>query len=561
MKKCVLIFLLIYSAFCSAQISIYEDFERPSLPWYNNTAIYGWTPVLLGSTSCSGTRASKAYVTTFSNPTDSLIYTTNYSDGTELKYSFKYFVESMTNYSSGGIITTSYSLNGGTTWIDLGTPITFLVPIAGSPIPCTLVSGIIPAGIIPAGSTFKFRVMVKNTVVANNPAYPYTTVGIDDVKLEQTPTAIPSCQNTGIYFSDIPGGIDPLRTDILWYPARGATGYFISLGTTPGGNDIINNLDVGNATHYFIQNLYYSKQYFVSVIPYNSFGSASCNLNFAFTTKALPCPQVSNPYPSIYESPNSHFNWSAVPDAAGYRITLGTTPQGGEILNDIDLGNVTDYSFPVPVMEYATQYYFKIIAYNNWGSSSPSCGSIAFKTKSPCFPFLFPEDNTGGVSLTPNFTWDGNPESRGYSLSLGTNPEGNNILNNIDVGKVYHYQLTQSLNPGTLYRWTVQSYGVSPIPVYCNFKKFYTTSSALGVNEIKSEDAFKIFPIPARDFLFIDSKKKIKNINVYDFSGRKLNSIQVFDNKIDIRDFSTGNYILKIEFSDGTSYNKTITKE
>ncbi len=325
-------------AFTNAQITIYEDFERYS------GSVYGWSPIRIGSTSCNGTKAYKSFIDTFGNETARLIYTTNHSNGTELKYSFKYFVESMTNYSSGGIITTSYSLDGGTTWIDLGSPITFLVPVAGVAIPCTLVSGTIPAGTIPTGSEFKFRVMVKNTMVANNPAYSYQTVGIDDVKLEQTPTEIPSCLNTQVYFT-IPE--EPFKTDIQWYPAKGATGYYISLGTTPGGTDVINNLDIGNSTHHFISSLHHSTQYFVTITPYNSFGNASCKITSDFTTHKLGCPYYLTPN-TPGASAISQFGWSPVPDATGYRITAGTTPQTNDILDNVDVGNVTSFKPSAP---------------------------------------------------------------------------------------------------------------------------------------------------------------------------------------------------------------------
>lgn len=46
--------------------------------------------------------------------------------------------------------------------------------------------------------------------------------------------------------SPFPGSINiPISTNISWSPAPLATGYKISIGTVPGGTDIINNLDVG----------------------------------------------------------------------------------------------------------------------------------------------------------------------------------------------------------------------------------------------------------------------------------------------------------------------------
>lgn len=560
MKNFFLSIMLMLYAFTNAQITIYEDFERYNLPGYG-MSIYGWSGILPGSTSCSGTKAYKCLIGSFLTPTSTLIYTTNHSNGTELKYSFKYFVESMTNYSSGGIITTSYSLDGGTTWIDLGSPITFLVPVAGAAIPCTLVSGTIPAGTIPTGSEFKFRVMVKNTVALNSA---YQTVGIDDIQLEQTPTEIPSCLNTQVYFTT---PTEPLRTDIQWYPAKGATGYYISLGTTPGGTDVINNLDIGNSTHYFISSLHHSTQYFVTITPYNSFGNASCTIASGFVTRKLLCPADLFPSGQL-ASAISQFAWSPVPDAAGYRITAGTTPQTNDILNNVDLGNVTSFKPSAPFY-FNTAYNFTVKAYNASGESI-GCAT-GFKTQMPCAPLMFHWPNGNVVSsLTPTLAWgtkDFVHPTGGFKLSLGkyTGPNStNNVLDNFDVGYVSSYQLTTPLAPGTTYFYRVVGYNYQSEQFNnaCHMVLFTTPGGVLGTSEMqKDNDGIIIYPNPTKDFIMINSKKKINNINIADFAGRKLKELTFKNDKIDLNDLSKGNYILQIQFTDNTVYNKTITKE
>ncbi|NNE76415.1 MAG: hypothetical protein HKN31_05015, partial [Pricia sp.] len=43
-----------------------------------------------------------------------------------------------------------------------------------------------------------------------------------------------------------------VNTLITWTPTDGAAGYYLLVGTTPGGRDIIDRLDVGNSTEYQI---------------------------------------------------------------------------------------------------------------------------------------------------------------------------------------------------------------------------------------------------------------------------------------------------------------------
>ena len=42
----------------------------------------------------------------------------------------------------------------------------------------------------------------------------------------------------------------PVDTSISWEPVVGVTGYIISLGTTPGGTEIVNEQAVGNDTSF-----------------------------------------------------------------------------------------------------------------------------------------------------------------------------------------------------------------------------------------------------------------------------------------------------------------------
>ena len=42
----------------------------------------------------------------------------------------------------------------------------------------------------------------------------------------------------------------PVEASISWDPVVGVTGYIISLGTSPGGNDLVNEQQVGNDTFF-----------------------------------------------------------------------------------------------------------------------------------------------------------------------------------------------------------------------------------------------------------------------------------------------------------------------
>ncbi|MET3535393.1 T9SS-dependent choice-of-anchor J family protein [Chryseobacterium limigenitum] len=85
------------------------------------------------------------------------------------------------------------------------------------------------------------------------------------------------------------------------------------------------------------------------------------------------------------------------------------------------------------------------------------------------------------------------------------------------------------------------------------------TQGTLGTSEVSDKNEIGIYPNPATDFLTIKSKSKIDKVEIFDGAGRKL-SIELNDNKIDVRSLQSGNYVLKIGTKDGIKTEKFIRK-
>ena len=76
-----------------------------------------------------------------------------------------------------------------------------------------------------------------------------------------------------------------LTTAIEWAKVLTATGYRLSLGTAPGGTQLLNNQDLGDTTRYNpIGCLPQNTTVHVSLTPYNADGSATGCTGFSFTT-------------------------------------------------------------------------------------------------------------------------------------------------------------------------------------------------------------------------------------------------------------------------------------
>jgi len=99
-----------------------------------------------------------------------------------------------------------------------------------------------------------------------------------------------------------------------------------------------------------------------------------------FTPVAVPiCNELTSPLPNATAvSTNGKLGWSVAPGATGYRLSVGTSSNGTEVVNAVDLGNVTSYDIEGYLIEN-TNYYVKIVPYNNLGSAT-GCPQSIFTT-------------------------------------------------------------------------------------------------------------------------------------------------------------------------------------
>ncbi len=180
-----------------------------------------------------------------------------------------------------------------------------------------------------------------------------------------------------------------------WSAAANAAGYRVSLGTTPGGTDLMNKVDVGSVTSYqYTAGLMYGTQYYLTVYSYNVSGeSTGCTERTFTVTTTVPCPTVTVPVANAQNvSLTPTFTWNPVASVSGYRISIGTTTGGTDILDSQDVGNVTTYTYNgSPALSNGTTYYYKISAYGAAGTTSANCSARNFTTI--CAPVVTVTEN------------------------------------------------------------------------------------------------------------------------------------------------------------------------
>jgi photosystem II stability/assembly factor-like uncharacterized protein len=260
------------------------------------------------------------------------------------------------------------------------------------------VSSYDPPGVFPYDSTIYVKII------------PYNNTGDAAGCAEEsfmTEVGVPTCSN----LTSPSGGSTnvPVNTNLHWTAAAGnPDGYFLSLGTTPGGTDILNFFDLGNVTTYDpLVDFPYGSVIYVNITPYNANGNAVGCAEANFTTEFLAppfCTSLTSPTAGSTGVPvTTALSWSAANgNPAGYKLFVGTTPGGAEILNNFDVGNVTTYD-PPGIFSYGSTVYVKIIPYNA-GGNALGCIQQSFTT----------------TVCVPNLTIMNNPALIGNHFSTGT---------------------------------------------------------------------------------------------------------------------------------------------
>ncbi|WP_124640878.1 MULTISPECIES: fibronectin type III domain-containing protein [Amniculibacterium] len=356
----------------SAQITVNESFESTTTP--TGWAYSGFSRTTTSPRFCAGTAGLSRNF--YGGNAGNLVYTSNVSNGGDLAVSFQYkTLEYSSGSGVGGTLKVEYSIDGGTTYAQLGADVAL-----SSVTSCTTFTGNIPAGTIPAAANFKFR--ISNQFISGD----YWLV-VDDVKLNQTATTAPACTTITAPTAGATGVAS--GATLSWNVAPGATSYVVNMGTTPGGTDVMNGVDVGNVTSYSVTpGLLYNTQYYVNVLPKNNFGLATGCTETSFTTTAtVPCPAVSAPTAGAFgQSLTPTISWGAVAGATSYTVTVGSSAGASDVVAGVDVGNVTSYTFATP-LSTNTKYYYTINAIAG-ASSSSSCTERDFTTM--CDPFAIP---------------------------------------------------------------------------------------------------------------------------------------------------------------------------
>ncbi|MEX0289493.1 MAG: T9SS type B sorting domain-containing protein [Flavobacteriaceae bacterium] len=251
----------------------------------------------------------------------------------------------------------------------------------------------------------------------------------------------PSCTSLS---NPVDGATDvPVTTIIQWNAVATATNYIVTIGTTSGGTDVLDNWPVGTDLNYTPPSgLLPNTTYFVTITPNNNSGNAVNCSEESFTTgeaSSIPgCVTLLTPFDGAYGvPPGVDLSWAPQTVAEGYFLSVGTTSGSVDILDNLDVGNVTSYDLPADLPPFQ-RIYVTITPYNTAGETA-NCAEVDFRTRgnSPpmCTEIIDPIDGGLFVSVTANITWIRDFNASGYRMTIWEKAIGGiKILDNVDVG-------------------------------------------------------------------------------------------------------------------------------
>lgn len=275
---------------------------------------------------------------------------------------------------------------------------------------------------------------------------------------------------------------------ITWSEVVGVSAYLIQLGTSPGGSDIVSLTSTGQSNQYKPERgLPENRTIYVEIYIFNTLtNTTTLCVDYSFQTDSFTsppeCTELQSPENNETDvAIQSDINWQYSTTATAYRIFMGTSLGGSDLINDLLIDDLSfdpsDYLPNNADLPAETQIYLRIIPLNRLGEAS-GCEEFSFTTGPlatlpECASIIYPSDGQFDVPLSPEIRWSPVVGAEGYIVSVGTSPFQNDIIDNGNYRNQTEIGIID-FEPNRQYFVTITPYNIAGEAVGCQTTSFFT---------------------------------------------------------------------------------------
>lgn len=154
-----------------------------------------------------------------------------------------------------------------------------------------------------------------------------------------------------------------------------------------------------------------------------------------------------------------------------------------------------------------------------------------------------------------------NVEGQDITVDLLGNPSVSIIPEDVDNGSTDNCDLSLSLDldtfsaPGT---YTVELTGTDSSSNTASVTVTVTVVDTLSISSFELGENLKLYPVPASEYIYLNTHLIVNEVLVFDFSGKKLLSSKVVDNQFSIENLPSGVYLAQFTTDTGILIKRII---
>ncbi|HVE51944.1 MAG TPA: fibronectin type III domain-containing protein [Ramlibacter sp.] len=206
---------------------------------------------------------------------------------------------------------------------------------------------------------------------------------------------------------------------LQWSTPAGAEGYQLRVGTTPGGNDVVDRAVTTSA--FTLPALPFDRTYYARILTQQAGGWSYAEVAFQVPQTGGIARLVAPLAGARQVTAAQSFRWTPVAQAQAYRFEIGTRDGLSDVVQS---GETLGTGWRAASLPAATRLYARLSTKLEglWYATS-----IEF-VSAPTAVLVYPAAGAADVSAAETFVWTGVTDAQAYRLEVGTTPGASDLV-------------------------------------------------------------------------------------------------------------------------------------